>query len=291
MQNPLPLIIVAMTILGLLLLQRQLNKLKQQAQIKASTPPPRGKPVVNGLHVLGLDERGISSLLALMKNADEKVLATFLAFNRPAFPELDQYLDYLHDYFKNQTDAVPIESFPQPPAGIQLETLSPSERELIVHFEQRKPRRIDRELMAQFGGHDFLSHFQLYCSREVGQTLHIPPFDADRQQFETLVTTGVAIRGRQIPLQQRLGVMKMPQLRQMAEDLKISKKFTRKLEAIEELSQTPGAAVLLSMQYVIDDLFLLKPLSVDPNAIEQEWDFLIAYAKLLTSVASKHVPI
>ena len=45
------------------------------------------------------------------------------------------------------------------------------------------------------------------------------------------------------------------------------------------------------MQYVIDDLFLLKPLSVDPNAIEQEWDFLIAYAKLLTSVASKHVPI
>ena len=77
----------------------------------------------------------------------------------------------------------------------------------------------------------------------------------------------------------------------MGKDLKLAQKFTRKADATEALSQMPGSAVLLSMQYVIDDLFMLNPLDVDPHAIKQEWAWLTAYAKLLGSVSPRRTAL
>ncbi len=294
MPDTAPLMIVAGAVLILLLIQQwllQIGKRLETDRLAAKAATPRGKPLINGLSVMGLDDRGISSLRALMKEADSVALATFLAFNRPTVQELDAYLQCLFEQFHNAADAVTAASLPTPPAGMRIDALSPTERNLLLHRDPRQARHIDRALMARFGGHAFLAHFTLYNARETGVTLHVPPFDADRLLFETLAKSGIASRGRQIPLQQRLSVLKMQELRQMSKDLKLTQKFTRKADAIEALSQKPGAAVLLSMQYVIDDLFMLNPLDVDPHAIEQEWAWLVACAKLLGSIPPRRAAL
>lgn len=294
MPDTAPLMIIAGTLLVLLLIQQWLLQVGKRAEAakRAARPAKTGaKPLLNGLSVTGLDDRGISSLRALMKDADSVTLATFLAFNRPTVQELDAYLQRLYEQFHNAADAVTANSLPPPPAGMRIDALSTTERNLLLNRDPRQPRHIDRALMARFGGHAFPTHFTLYNSRDSGVTLHVPPFDADRKLFETLAKSGVASRGRQIPLQQRLSVLKMQELRQMGKDLKLSQKFTRKADAIEALSQKPGAAVLLSMQYVIDDLFMLNPLDVDPHAIEQEWAWLTACAKLLGSIPPRRAAL
>lgn len=287
MPNPTPLFIVAGTVAMLLLIQQLLARAtkRHQLAVATATPPerPRGHPLVEGLNVVGLDERGVDSLRSLMKAGDIEALATFLAFNRPRIEELQTYLQRLYEQFHEAADAVPVSSFPPLPGSLSAEPLSATERNLLLSLDPRQQRHVDREFMAQFGGHAFLEHFELYCARETGVTLHVPPFDPVRGHFETLARSGVAAQGRQIPLQQRLSVLKMQELRQMAKDLKLTQKFTRKADAAEALSQVPGAAVLLSMQYVIDDLFMLKPLEVDPHAVQQEWGWLSAYAHLLAS--------
>jgi len=294
MPDTAPLMIIAGALLILLLIQQwlaQVGKRLEAAKLVTKTASPQGKPLLNGLSVMGLDERGTSSLRALIKDADSVALATFLAFNRPTVQELDNYLQHLFEQFRNATDAITATSLPTPPAGMRIGALSTTERNLLLHRDPHQVRHINRALMARFGGHAFLPHFALYSSRESGVTLHVPPFDTDRTLFETLAKSGIASRGRQIPLQQRLSVLKMQELRQMGRDLKLAQKFTRKADATEALSQMPGSAVLLSMQYVIDDLFMLNPLDVDPHAIKQEWAWLMACAKLLGSIPPRRTPL
>ncbi|MCF6209722.1 MAG: hypothetical protein L3J88_01640 [Gammaproteobacteria bacterium] len=294
MPDTTPLLIVAGTLAILLLIQQwlaQVSKRAEAARVIAKTEPSQGKPLLKGLSVMGLDERGISSLRTLMKDTDSVALATFLAFNRPTVQELDNYLQHLFEQFRNAPDAVTAASLSAPPAGMQIDALSTTERNLLLNRNPRQPRHIDRALMARFGGHAFLPHFSLYNSRDSAVTLHVPPFDTHRKLFETLAKSGIASRGRQIPLQQRLSVLKMQELRQMGKDLKLAQKFTRKADATEALSQIPGAAVLLSMHYVIDDLFMLNPLDVDPHAVEQEWAWLMACAKLLGSIPPRRTSL
>ncbi len=294
MPDTTPLLIVAGTLAILLLIQQwlaQVSKRAEAARIDTKTEQAPGKSLLKGLSVMGLDERGINSLRTLMKDTDSVALATFLAFNRPTVQELDSYLQRLFAQFRNAPDAVTAISLPTPPAGMRIDALSTTERNLLLNRNPNQPRHINRALMARFGGHAFLAHFSLYNSRDCAVTLHVPPFDAQRQLFETLAKSGIASRGRQIPLQQRLSVLKMQELRRMSKDLKLAQKFTRKADATEALSQIPGAAVLLSMQYVIDDLFMLNPLDVDPHAIEQEWAWLVACAKLLGSIPPRRTSL
>jgi hypothetical protein len=310
MQNPIPLIIITGVIASLLLIQRLMAKVEAGASAPPaeSRPPPpprpRGKPLLGGLSVVGLDDRGIESLRAHIRDGKVEVLTSFLAFNRPTIEELDQYLQQARQQFQQglgkpitEVDAATLKAkakqfdFPAAPAGMQLTALTLTERRALLNVDPRQQRHIDRELMARFGGHAFLAHFKVYLSHECGITLHIPPFDAERKIVETLAGSGVAFKGRQIPLEQRLSVMSMSQLRQMVKDLKLEQKFTRKADACAALAAAPGAAVLLSMQYVIDDLFLLNPVAMDVPAIEQEWTFLTACAKLLTSITAKAAPL
>jgi hypothetical protein len=300
-----PLIIVAGTITSLMLISRLMAGIPASAAKAEPLPSrPRGKPLINGLSVAGLDDRGIESLLAYIKEGNAEAVTSFLAFNRPSIDELEQYLSQLRERFQQQLK-MPIAEldeatfkakakqfdFPAAPAGMRLEVLTHAERRLLLEFDPRGPRQVNRELMARFGGNAFLAHFKLYLSHEPSITLHIPPFDADRKMFETLAGSGVASKGRHIPLEQRLSVLSMNQLRQMVKDLKLDQKFTRKADACAALAAAPGAAVLLSMQYVIDDLFMLNILDLDPKRIEREWAFLTACAKLLTSITAKATPL
>lgn len=299
MESTAPLLIVAGTILTLLGIQRLLASVSeaQKTAQQAPTAPPRGKPLWDGVSVAGLDERGIDILRNHIREGNLDMVSAFIAFNRPSIDVLDQYLATLRTQFQQALgQSVANEeqgqisrtaanfSFPSPPQGMQLNELEDRERELMLSFDPKKERLITRELMARFGGHSFPTFFKLYRQYNHDETLHIPPFSEDRKEFETLAGSGIAAKGRQIPLEQRLLVLKMNELRQMAKDLNITQKFTRKADAAAVLAKVPGAAVLLSMQYVIDDLFLLKPMELDPIAVDREWSYITAYAKLLTSL-------
>lgn len=297
MSNPIPLFIVLGTILVLLAIQHLLARIasspdattaKKDEQPAAAPPPPprpRGRPLVPGLSVAGLDERGIARLKQLMQEKNVEAITTFLAFNRPHIIELDQYLHQLRQALADEAgQSEPAQTEAESaPAGIQLDTLSGKEQQQLLSFDPKSQRLITRDLMSRFGGHEFSHYFAHYKAREKSVTLHVPPFDPDRTVLETLAKSGIADKGRHIPLPLRLTVLKMSQLRQMAKDLNLDKKFTRKQEAAETLAQVPGAAVLLSMQYVVDDLFVLKPIEEDADDISHEWAYLKAYAKLLIS--------
>ena len=302
MINPVPLLIVMGTILALLVIQRVLVRAQfpRQNDIHStpdrrppSTQPtpsiatpvparPRGRTLVAGISVTGLDERGVSSLKALISKNDISAITTFLAFNRPGFIEIDDFLSQ-----QRQLANAAGQPVPQTPIAPLFKSLSEGEREHLLRFSPKTPRLISRDLMARFGGHEFSNYFSHYAARPQSVTLHVPPFDPDRKIFEGLTKSGIARKGRHIPLDARLTVLKMSQLRQMAKDLNFDKKFSRKTDATQMLADVPGAAVLLSMQYVVDDLFLLLPLDEDIEQIKSEWTYLETYAKLLGGLKSK----
>lgn len=304
MTNPAPLIIIMGVIIALLTVQRLLARIDPEADkqpLPPNSPPqrPRGRVLVHGLSVVGLDERGVERLKKLMQEKEISALTTFLAFNRPNVVELDLYLQLARAQLLASLPEAPAQMPPKtlsnlvieyapppPPAGIQFAPLSAEERQHALVFDPKSRRLITRELMSQFGGHGFITHFEHYCSRDKSVSLHVPPFAPGRKLLETLAKSGIARKGRHIPLSQRLTVLKMSQLRQMAKDLNYDKKFVRKQEATEILATVPGAAVLLSMQYVVDDLFVLKPLDENVQQIKAEWTYLTAYAKLLASSTS-----
>ena len=281
MLNPAPLLIVMGAILALLAVQRVLSRTtppEQQtappSQPVAPIPRPRGRMLVKGLSVTGIDERAMQQLKQLITLGDITALTTFLAFNRPGFTELNDFIKQAHISATENNDS-------NVPANLRLAALTESELEKLLSPEISSPRLISRELMSRFGGHDFSTYFAHYAAREPFITLHVPPFDPDRKIMESLAKSGIARKGRHIPLTQRLTVLKMSQLRQMAKDLNLDKKFSRKQDATEILADVPGSAVLLSMQYVIDDLFALNPIKEDREQIKHEWAYLTAYAKLL----------
>jgi len=285
MLNPAPLLIVMGAILALLVVQRVLSR-ATPAERQAAAPPqpapappprPRGRTLVNGLSVTGLDDRAMQQLKKLIAQGDVAALSTFLAFNRPGFIELNDYIKRLQNFAAEKDNTAA-------PADLRLAALTDSEQQNLLSLEANSPRLITREFMSRFGGHEFSTYFAHYAAREPSITLHVPPFDPDRIVMEALAKSGIARKGRHIPLAQRLTVLKMSQLRQMAKDLNLDKKFTRKQDATTTLADVPGAAVLLSMQYVVDDLFALNPIKEDREQVKQEWAHLTAYAKLLSTL-------
>jgi hypothetical protein len=316
MTDPTPLLIIMGTIVALVVIQRALTRIeKQPAGTRdrtvppptSSSPPspspspspkpkPRGLPLFPGLSAIGLDERGVEQLKSLVSNGDNVALTAFLANHRPGILELDEYLKQLRATFNaalpdsginNSTENIrnTLKTFtpPEPPADIHFEMLSESEYEACLLFNPNSQRLVTRELMAQFGGQKFSEYFEFYCTKNISVAMHVPPVDPDRKTMETLAESGAANKGRHIPLATRLTVLKMQQIRQMCKDLNHDTKYTRKQDATEALAQIPGAAVLLSMSYVVDDLFALNPIKDEIYDIKREWNYLSAYAKLLTS--------
>ena len=302
MTNPYPLLIIMGTIVCLVAIQRFLTKIEAQpaATQNLDIPPapqkPRGLRLFPGLSVIGLDERGVEQLKSLIKKREITSLTAFLASHRPGIIELDEYLKELRASFNKalpdsgnrvSTDNIrnTLKTFatPQPPAGIHFKLLSESEYEACLMFNPQSQRLVTRELMAKFGGRKFGEHFEYYCTKNKSVAMNIPPLDPDRPIIETLAASGIANKGRHIPLATRLTVLKMNQIRQMCKDLNHDAKYTRKQDATEALAKIPGAAVLLSMSYIVDDLFALNPINDEIYDIKREWNYLSAYAKLLIS--------
>ena len=303
MTNPFPLLIIMATIMALVTIQRALTRIDdptkevEQKEVKPPTKPkPRGIPFLSGLSVIGLNERGADHLKSLIQRGDVAVLSAYLASHRPGILELDDFLKELRISFfdslpdvANKSDpyvihkAIKTFTLPTPPTGISFKQLDIQEYEASITFDPNSQRLVTRDIMTQFGGHSFDKCFEYYRTHEKSAAMHISSLNPDREIIEILTDSGIADKGRHIPLPIRLTVLKMNQLRQMCKDLNHDTKFTRKQDATEALAKMPGSAVLLSMQYVVDDLFVLNPIDNEASDIKREWSYLSAYAKLLIS--------
>ena len=274
----------------------KLAPVAKQEPAPAAKAKPAGKPLLPGLTVKGLDKKGTEELKKLIIKGDKPSLASWLAVHRPGIVELDEFLASNRTRFKpfhantfganpQEKDSASLASFPLTnlPAGIRFDDLSEQERLLLLTFDPGSQRLINQELIAQFGGQMFTECFEFYCNHDKSIARSVSANDPDRNILETLANSSIADKGRHIPLALRLTVMSMDQLREMGKDLNRELKYTDKNDLAEQLAAIPGAAVLLSMQYKVDDLFILNPLKSEPENTLREWQFLKAYAELLIS--------
>ena len=297
MQDQIPLIIVIVTIATLWALGRYLSRLSQG--LSMITPPSsvqQGKIFADGLHIADMSNVLIKEFQDTINQQDENELVYFLARYRPNLIELEDYLaDLRSQYFtllgkptNLATEAEKITAINEvqldaAPTSIDIDALNKAEWRSLIEKNLKTNHVIDDDFMKRFGGKDFMDNFQVYTQliNDKAMTIHAKSDHQFRRQLEKFVETGIAQQGRKIPLKERLEVLSFDQLKQMAQELKVTTEFNTKSEAAEALAQMPGSAVHLSMIYESDDIFYIKTESVDAKSIEDEWYMLHAYARLL----------
>jgi len=297
MQDQLPLIIVVIAIAILWALGRYFSRLSQNLSVVA--PPaavPNGKLFADGLHIADMSNVLVKELQDTISQQNENDLVYFLARYRPNLVELENYLDDLRTQYFNllgkpanfATEAEKIAAVNEvqldaAPVCIDIDTLNKAEWRSLFEKSLRTNQIINNDFMERFGGTSFMDNFQVYTQLVNNQpvTLHAAADHQHRRRLEKFVETGIAQQGRKIPLKERLEVLSINQLKDMAKDLKISTEFNTKSEAADVLAQMPGSAVHLSMIYDSDDIFYIKAEELDAKSIEDEWYMLHAYARLL----------
>ena len=297
MQDQIPLIIVIVTIATLWALGRYLSRLSQG--LSMITPPSsvqQGKIFADGLHIADMSNVLIKEFQDTINQQDENELVYFLARYRPNLIELEDYLaDLRSQYFtllgkptNLATEAEKITAINEvqldaAPTSIDIDALNKAEWRSLIEKNLKTNHLIDDDFMKRFGGKDFMDNFQVYTQliNDKAITIHARSDHQFRRQLEKFVETAIAQQGRKIPLKERLEVLSFDQLKQMAQELKVTTEFNTKSEAAEALALMPGSAVHLSMIYESDDIFYIKTESVDAKSIEDEWYMLHAYARLL----------
>lgn len=305
MSNPAPLLIIVGTIAFLILIQQLLHWLGA-SQASAITKParlaPRGR-LFSGLTVSGLNPQEIHRLRELIIAGDLPKLTTFLALHKVSVVELDKFLQQAkHKALATRPQGrgkirqiilktlIGSSSLSNAPAGIRFDILNNDEHLQVLSHESKNPRIITYDFMQRFGAEDFQRHFSEYNKYKKPLILNIPGNDPKRPLFEKLVESGIAEKGHNISLAQRLTLLSLKQLQQMAKDLNLKRELNSKTEAVKALTAIPGARVLFSRLYTVDDLFHLVPASENNERALREWGFLNAYAKLLCSIADKTLP-
>jgi len=297
MQDQLPLIIVVISIAILWALGRYFARLSQNLDVVASPAAvPNGKIFADGLHIADMSNVLIKEFQDTISRQDENGLVYFLARYRPGLVELENYLDDLRSQYFNllgkpvslATEAEKITAVNEvqldaAPECINIDALNKAEWRSLIEKNLKTHHLIDNDFMERFGGTTFMDSFQVYTQLVNNQpvTLHATADHQHRRQLEKFVQTGIAQQGRKIPLKERLEVLSIGQLKDMAKDLKLSTDFNTKSEAADVLAQMPGSAVHLSMIYESDDIFYIKAEELDAKSIEDEWYMLHAYARLL----------
>lgn len=308
MSNPTPLFIVLGTVALLMLIQHLLTR---EPVSKSPSRNHHGKPgdrtksstLFPGLSVTGLDNRSMQRFRQVILAGNPNEAALFIAFNHCFVPELNAFLADIRAKLmakrpkgSGKISLITLKTIfdssmlPKTPEGIGFDALSNDERLDILNFDPNSAHSITRDFMARFGGHSFHKNFIEYCQHKKSTILFIPDDDHRRPVFEKLAESGIAEKGREIDLASRLSLLSLKQLRQMAKDLNLKQEFKDKATAILALADIPGSRVLFSMQFVVDDLFHLKPVSENDEKIRQEWGYLNAYAKLLLSTLDKSIP-
>lgn len=301
MTSAAPLLIVVGSLVVLALVEHLLTRPRRQADPTLERKPEPAKPkglvsLSPQLSVTGLDERGVEQLRSLIATGEVAQLASFLAFNQPEIPELKTYIKQIQNLvFSNNYGLLPdleprllgkivrATRLPGSPAGFQLSRLDDEDLAHVLVFDLERPRLINRDFMARFGGHEFYRHFARYTAHKKGTILQIPATSEVRPSFDVLAISGLALKGRDIEMGLRLRMLTLSQLNRMADDLNLDRHFRTKTQAVQTLAEMPGSRALFAMQYVLDDLFCLQDIEESPLDIQREWGYLTACAKLLVS--------
>jgi len=304
--NPLLLVALSLVILwlvgkGLARASKRLTNvrsLKRRAQILKKT----SVEIMPGLHVGGLDERLTKELSSIIDKKDELKVAIFLAIHRPIFYEIEDFIDKLREQFTylvganveeasefDKISAANSLQIPQHPQSFRFNKINRSELRLLYECDPDIPPVIDKTFIETFGGLLFMENFIMYdhlCLQQPA-IFHIPKDNELRRLFETFVKTGLALQGKDIPLEERLHVLNLDQLQDLAKEVKLEREFKNKNEAAAALAAVPSASVLLATLYPTAELFLLKDEERDVRRIEKEWGVLSLYARLLCAGAAQ----
>jgi hypothetical protein len=299
-----PLILVLTVLAILWIVGAQLNKTHP---LPAHRPQAKahGKEITPYLHVTGLQDFQCNELKAIVSHCDELALKKFIAYYRPGIVELDHYIEILHKRFldnlgKPPASASDIEKIAaanrvllnDQPEPYDFSVLSKAEVRLLVEFGGYKGRVVNDEFVQRFGDADFIENFAAYKQllRNRERIMYIPKKDSQRPLLDLLASHGVVLKGRKIELQDRLRILPLNQLNDMARELKLRKTFQSHEHAVQSLAKAPGSAILLAMIYSIDDLFYLRPKAVDMDNVERELNVWEAYAKLIAWPAKQLAP-
>ena len=274
------------------------RSLKRRAQILKKT----SVEIMPGLHVGGLDERLTKELSSIIDKKDELKVAIFLAIHRPIFYEIEDFIDKLREQFTylvganveeasefDKISAANSLQIPQHPQSFRFNKINRSELRLLYECDPDIPPVIDKTFIETFGGLLFMENFIMYdhlCLQQPA-IFHIPKDNELRRLFETFVKTGLALQGKDIPLEERLHVLNLDQLQDLAKEVKLEREFKNKNEAAAALAAVPSASVLLATLYPTAELFLLKDEERDVRRIEKEWGVLSLYARLLCAGAAQ----
>lgn len=268
------------------------QSLKRRAQILKKT----SLEFMPGLNVGGLDVHLLAELQQLVAKKDEIMVALFLAVHRPLFFEIEDLIEKLKEQFVfllggsiddtsefDKISAANSLQIPNHPQAYRFKQLNKTELRMLYEADHNKAYVIDKELIDTFGGVLFMENFIMYdhLCREQPAIFHIPEDNELRRLFNTFVRNGIAVQGKEIPLQDRLHVLDLAQLQQMAKEVKLDKEFNSKSEAVNALSHVPSASVVLATIHPTNELFLLTKKLDDVKTIEKEWLVLNAYAKLI----------
>lgn len=272
------------------------QSLRRRAQILKKT----SVELLPGLNVGGLDETLAKELSRLIEKKNELKITIFLAIHRPIFYEIEDFIDKLREQFiflvgENLEEASEFDKIsaanglqiPQHPQAFRFNKINRSELRMLYEYDPDTPPLIDKALIEKFGGLLFLENFIMYdhLCLQVPAIFHIPQDNELRRLFETFVKTGLALQGKDIPLKERLHVLTLEQLQELAKEEKLDSKFSTKTEATAALAEVPASSVLLATIYPVNDLFFLKDEPRDTRAIEREWAVLSLYAKSLCASA------
>ena len=297
-----PLLLVLAVLALLWFVGAQLNKLNATT---GSQPTARGEQITPYLHVTGLQDYQLEELKAIVQHGDESTLTKFIAYYRPALLELDSYIQQLRMRFldnlgKPPESATDIEKIAaanrlllnDSPEPYDFNQLSKSEVRILLEHGEHKGRHVNDEFVQRFGDAQFVENFSAYKQllRNQPYTLYVPKRDPNRPLLDLLAKTGVVSKGRRVQLQDRLRIMPLAQLNDMARELKIGKIFQSHEHAVEALAKVPGSAILLAMVHSIDDLFFLDPNAINVAAIEHELSVWSVFAKLISRPAKQASP-
>lgn len=297
-----PLILVLVTIIFLWVLGKALKQAEsrlsrvQTIQSRMRALKKTSLELTQGLHVGGLNKFQLEDLKKFLRKNDELELSLFLALFRPVFFEFEDLIANLRQQFAFLLGTSPDEAsefdkisaakslqLPDHPEAKRFRSLSAQELRLLVEREATVDGVINEAFIDKFGGLLFMENFIMYdhLCREEPAIFHIPESSELRHLYETFVSKGVGLKGRDIPLEHRLHILKLGQLQDIAREAKLDQQFETKEEAVEALKNIPSAAVLLATIYPTTELYLLLPEPRDVKAVEQEWSVLNIYAKLL----------
>jgi len=153
----------------------------------------------------------------------------------------------------------------------------------IRAHEKKTHKLINKDFIKRFGDLFFMENFIMYehLCRVGNKVFYIPPNNELRKLFEMFSTTGVALRGKSIPIGERLRILDQTELQTIANNLRLDRTFNTLDQAISILAKQPQTPVHLAQRYHSEDLFLLKQENWDITAIEEEWCAYNVYAKIL----------